>query len=107
MPYWDFNARGIMVGWTGAHGKAHAYRAILERIAFEQRPMTDGAESAFEKPVGYLLAMASRGEVWLNRFDRYSETLELAFDFLRRIPSLLGSRSQDQSRRIPAERTIS
>jgi xylulokinase len=66
MPYWDFNARGIMVGWTGAHGKAHAYRAILEGIAFEQRLMTSGAETALEKPVGHLLAMGggSRSSLW-------------------------------------------
>lgn len=66
MPYWDFNARGVMVGWTGTHGKAHAYRAILEGIAFEQRLMTDGAEGALEKPVGHLLAMGggSRSTLW-------------------------------------------
>ena len=66
MPYWDFDARGIMVGWTGAHGKAHAYRAILEGIAFEQRLMTEGAEGALEKPVEHLLAMGggSRSPLW-------------------------------------------
>ena len=66
MPYWDFDARGIMVGWTGAHGKAHAYRAILEGIAFEQRLMTDGVEGALEEPVELLLAMGggSRSSLW-------------------------------------------
>ena len=66
MPYWDFDARGVMLGWTGTHGKAHAYRAILEGIAFEQRLMTNGAESGLEKPVGHLLAMGggSRSPLW-------------------------------------------
>ncbi len=66
MPYWDFDARGVMVGWTGAHGKAHAYRAILEGIAFEQRLMTEGAEGALEKPVEHILAMGggSRSPLW-------------------------------------------
>jgi len=66
MPYWDFDARGIMVGWTGVHGKAHAYRAILEGIAFEQRLMTDGAQEALEKPVEHLVAMGggSRSPLW-------------------------------------------
>ncbi len=66
MPYWDFDARGIMVGWTGAHGKAHAYRAILEGIAFEQRLMTDGAQDALEKPVEHLVAMGggARSPLW-------------------------------------------
>ena len=57
MPYWDFDARGIMLGWTGTHGKAHAYRAILEGIAFEQRLMTGGAEKGLEKPVEQIIAL--------------------------------------------------
>ena len=36
-PYWDPTARGIVVGWTGTHGPAHLYKAILEGIAFELR----------------------------------------------------------------------
>ena len=65
-PYWDTAARGMMIGWTGTHGKAHAYRAILEGIAFEQRLMTDGAESGLEKPVEHILALGggSRSELW-------------------------------------------
>lgn len=65
-PYWDFNARGIMIGWTGLHGKAHAYRAILEGIAFEQRLMTAGAETGLEKPVEHVLALGggSRSALW-------------------------------------------
>ncbi|HET7479679.1 MAG TPA: FGGY-family carbohydrate kinase [Rubrobacteraceae bacterium] len=65
-PYWDTAARGVMLGWTGAHGKAHAYRAILEGIAFEQRLMTDGAESGLEKPVEHVLALGggSRSSLW-------------------------------------------
>jgi xylulokinase len=37
---WDGSATGITVGWTGAHGREHLYRAILEGIAFEQRLAT-------------------------------------------------------------------
>ncbi len=29
-PYWDLAARGVMLGWTKAHGKAHVYRAIRQ-----------------------------------------------------------------------------
>lgn len=66
MPYWDFDARGIMVGWTGVHGKAHVYRAILEGIAFEQRLMTDGAETGLEKPIEHLIALGggSQSPLW-------------------------------------------
>ena len=65
MPYWDFKARGIMVGWTGTHGKAHTYRAILKGIAFEQRLMTDGAESGLENPVEHVIALGgSSSSLW-------------------------------------------
>ncbi len=65
-PYWDFDARGILVGLTGAHGKAHVYRAILEGIAYEQRMMTDGAESGLEKPVEHVIALGggSNSSLW-------------------------------------------
>jgi sugar (pentulose or hexulose) kinase len=45
-PYWDASASGIVVGWRGAHGRAHLYRAILEGIAFEQCLNTRGVERA-------------------------------------------------------------
>jgi xylulokinase len=66
MPYWDLNARGVMVGLTGTHGKAHVYRAILEGIAFEQRLMTSGAEKGLERPVEHLIALGggSRSPLW-------------------------------------------
>lgn len=66
MPYWDLNARGVMVGLTGAHGKAHVYRAILEGIAFEQRLMMSGAEKGLEKPVEHVIALGggSRSPLW-------------------------------------------
>lgn len=40
-PYWDPKASGITIGWTGAHGREHFYRAILEGIAYEQRLVGD------------------------------------------------------------------
>lgn len=46
-PYWDRDARGCLVGLTGAHRTAHLYRALLEGIALEQAMVTgmieDGA----------------------------------------------------------------
>ncbi len=41
-PYWDAAATGIMIGWTGAHGREHFYRAILEGLAYEQRLIAEG-----------------------------------------------------------------
>jgi sugar (pentulose or hexulose) kinase len=39
-PYWDSNARGCVVGLTGAHRTVHLYRALLEGIALEQAMVT-------------------------------------------------------------------
>lgn len=65
-PHWDFDARGIMVGWTENHSKAHAYRAILEGIAFEQRLMTDSAEKSLEESVEHVSALGggSQSALW-------------------------------------------
>lgn len=65
-PYWDPNARGVLLGLTGVHGKAHVYRALLEGIAYEQRFLTTGAEKVLEAPVEKLIALGggSRSRVW-------------------------------------------
>jgi len=65
-PYWDAQARGVMFGWNGSHTKAHAYRSILEGIAFEVRLMTDGVEAGIEAPIERLAAMGggSRSPLW-------------------------------------------
>lgn len=65
-PYWDHNARGVLLGLTGVHGKSHVYRALLEGIAFEQRLLTSGAEKALAEPVTELIALGggSRSPVW-------------------------------------------
>jgi xylulokinase len=65
-PYWDHNARGALVGLTGIHGKAHVYRALLEGLAFEQRLLTTGAETALAEPVAEVVALGggSRSPVW-------------------------------------------
>ncbi|MBZ5624877.1 MAG: carbohydrate kinase, partial [Acidobacteriia bacterium] len=39
-PYWDQEARGCLVGLTGAHRTPHLYRALLEGIALEQAMVT-------------------------------------------------------------------
>ncbi len=65
-PYWDSDARGVLLGLTGLHGKAHVYRALLESIAFEQRLLTTGAESALGHPISRIIALGggSRSKVW-------------------------------------------
>jgi len=65
-PYWDLGARGILLGMTGSHGKAHVYRAILEGIAFEQRLMTGGAERGLGSKIEHVIALGggSRSSLW-------------------------------------------
>lgn len=65
-PYWDHNARGILLGLTGVHGKAHVYRALLEGLAFEQRLLTTGAERAQGQPLAEIVALGggSRSPLW-------------------------------------------
>jgi sugar (pentulose or hexulose) kinase len=65
-PYWDPVASGITVGWTGAHGREHFYRAILEGIAFEQRlvgeVMMEARGRRFNEYV--VLGGGSRSDLW-------------------------------------------
>jgi sugar (pentulose or hexulose) kinase len=65
-PYWDPAARGIVVGWTGAHGRAHFYRAILEGIGFEQRLVGDALMEATGRRLDTYVALGggSRSPLW-------------------------------------------
>jgi xylulokinase len=65
-PFWDHHARGALIGFTGRHGKSHVYRAMLEGIAFEQRFLTEGAESATNAKASEIIALGggSRNKVW-------------------------------------------
>jgi len=65
-PYWDPAASGITIGWTGAHGRAHFYRAILEGIAFEQRLLGDGLAAATGQEIKEYVALGggSRSDLW-------------------------------------------
>jgi xylulokinase len=65
-PYWDAAATGITVGWTGAHTRAHFYRAILEGIAFEQRLAGDAVMAVLGQPFDEYIALGggSRSSLW-------------------------------------------
>jgi xylulokinase len=65
-PYWDTNARGLVVGLNGQHGKAHVYRSVLEGMAFELRLLTDGVEPKLSMPLERLVALGggSASGVW-------------------------------------------
>ena len=65
-PYWDPAASGITIGWTGAHERAHFYRAILEGIAFEQRLLGEGLATATGQAIDEYVALGggSRSDLW-------------------------------------------
>jgi len=65
-PYWDSAARGVVMGLTGRHGKAHLYRAVLEGLALEQRLSTTGAETAtgFVTDRFRVMGGGSRSPLW-------------------------------------------
>jgi xylulokinase len=64
-PYWDDDATGITIGWHGAHGPAHLYRAFLEGIAFEQRLHSQGVEQVTE-PIADFVVMGggAKSALW-------------------------------------------
>lgn len=65
-PYWDPAASGITIGWTGIHGVAHFFRAILEGIAYEQRLVGDAMMEAVGKTLQeyVVLGGGSRSDLW-------------------------------------------
>lgn len=65
-PYWDPAASGIIIGWTGTHGREHFYRAILEGVAFEQRLAGDGVMEAMGRRFTEYVVMGggSRSRLW-------------------------------------------
>ena len=65
-PYWDAAATGIVVGWTGSHGRPHFYRAILEGIAYEQRLVGDAMMAAMGHRFAEYVTMGggSQSDLW-------------------------------------------
>jgi sugar (pentulose or hexulose) kinase len=56
-PYWDPQARGSLIGLTGAHRPAHIYRSLLEGIALEQALATALIEQETGTPVQEFVAI--------------------------------------------------
>ena len=69
-PLWDHQARGVMIGFSGIHTRAHIYRAMLEGVAFELRWCLEHAEPGFEGPVREFVAMGggARSPLWCQIF---------------------------------------
>ncbi len=45
-PLWDGTAKGVFFGLTGAHGKAHMCRAVMEGVAFSARHLAEEIDKA-------------------------------------------------------------
>ena len=53
-PYWDYGARGALVGLTRGSGRAQITRAVLEGIAHRGCDLVDAAEADAELEIGTL-----------------------------------------------------
>ena len=66
-PHVDPASRGVVLGLTLRHGRAHAYRAILEGISFGTRLIFDSMADAGYVPESVTVAGgATRSDVWLK-----------------------------------------
>lgn len=65
-PYWDQNARGAIIGYSGIHENEHLFRSILEGIAFELRVCLESASATLREPLSCLIAMGggARSPLW-------------------------------------------
>lgn len=65
-PYWDNDARGVMIGLSAEHGRGHFYRAMMEGIALEQALGIGKIEAALGIPVTEIVAIGggSRSDLW-------------------------------------------
>ena len=67
-PYWDPQARGCLVGLTGAHRPGHIYRSLLEGIALEQALVTGMVEEQTNTQIAEFVAMGggAASGLWLQ-----------------------------------------
>ena len=55
-PYWQANARGVIVGLTRYANKGHLARAVLEATAYQTREVLESAEQDCARPVAVVRA---------------------------------------------------
>ncbi|HYZ35058.1 MAG TPA: FGGY-family carbohydrate kinase, partial [Crenalkalicoccus sp.] len=84
-PYWDPDARGVMLGFAPEHGRSHAYRALVEAIALDCAMGYAAIEAATGERITELLALGggARSRLWrqvvadaVGREVAVSETVE-------------------------------
>jgi sugar (pentulose or hexulose) kinase len=69
-PYWNSNARGLWIGLSGAHGRGHMYRALMEGLALEQALCTSLAEAELGTTVREFVGIGggAASDVWRQIF---------------------------------------
>ncbi len=65
-PYWDADARGILIGLSSEHGRGHVYRAMMEGIALDEAMGLQGIEAVTGERVEELLTIGggSKSDLW-------------------------------------------
>lgn len=65
-PYWDADARGLMIGLSSEHGRGHFYRAMMEGIALDEAMGLQGIEQVTGEKVEELLTIGggSKSDLW-------------------------------------------
>ena len=65
-PYWDADARGILIGLSSEHGRGHVYRAMMEGIALDEAMGLSGIEAVTGERVEELLTIGggSKSNLW-------------------------------------------
>ncbi|MDJ0661297.1 MAG: FGGY-family carbohydrate kinase [Crocosphaera sp.] len=69
-PHWNDSARGAFVGLSGAHTRAHMFRALMEGLALEQRLSTSAVEEALGQKVERYIAIGggAASDLWRQIF---------------------------------------
>ncbi len=65
-PYWDADARGMMIGLSSEHGRGHFYRAMMEGIALDEAMGLAGIEQVTGQTIEELLTIGggSKSDLW-------------------------------------------
>jgi len=77
-PYLDAGTRGMFLGASFTHSKAHFIRAILEDITFEMKSGIDIITKLYSSEPEYIVAAggATQSPVWLQmQADIYAKTI--------------------------------
>lgn len=65
-PFWDADARGLLIGLSSEHGRGHVYRAMMEGIALDEAMGLQGIEAVTGEQVEELLTIGggSKSDLW-------------------------------------------